>query len=170
MNSSDAPTANRPWYLTSIWPMVIGIPALTVVAGLSTVVIANHRADPPIDGGARPDIVAAHASPAADQRARTRQMAGALSLSGRTVTVELSGSDALPPAVTVVLAHASRETYDQVLRAEQVAPGSYRAALPELPHGHWYAEVAPGGRDWRLTGQFDEGAPRVTLAPYPAVP
>ena len=71
MNSSDAPTANRPWYLTSIWPMVIGIPALTVVAGLSTVVIANHRADPPIDGGARPDIVAAH--PSRWRRAATGQ-------------------------------------------------------------------------------------------------
>jgi uncharacterized protein len=170
MDRSDTRPATRPWYLTSIWPMVMGIPALTVVAGVSTVVIANHRADPLIDGGERPDIAAAHASPAADRLARTRQMAGALSLAGRTVTVELSGSGALPSTVTVVLAHASRETYDQVLRAEQMAPGSYRAALPELPHGHWYAEVAPGGRDWRLTGQFDEGAPRVTLAPYPVVP
>ena len=170
MNSSDVLSATRPWYLTSIWPLVLAIPALTVVAGLSTVVIANHRADPLIDGGPRPDIAAAHGQPAADARARSRRLNGELTLAGQSVTVTLRGDGALPSTLTVVLAHAGRETYDQVLSAAQIGPGSYRAGLPDLPQGHWYAEVAPGIRDWRLTGQFDAGETRVALAPYPAAP
>lgn len=166
MPSATALPAARPWYLTSIWPLVLAIPALTMVAGLSTVVIANYQADPLIDGGERPDIAAAHPRPAADALASSRRLAGTLSLNGRTVTVELSGEGVLPPTLTLVLAHASRETYDQVLRAERVAPGSYRAALQDLPPGRWYAEVAPDDRAWRLTGRLAEGTSRTDLTPF----
>jgi uncharacterized protein len=168
MPSATALPADRPWYLTSIWPLVLAIPALTIVAGLSTVFIANYHADPLIEGSERPDIAAAHASPAADAVARTRRLAGTFSVDGQNVTVELEGEGALPATLTLVLAHATRETYDQVLRAEQVAPGTYRARVPDLPPGRWYAEVAPDDRAWRLTGRFGEGTPRAALAPFVA--
>jgi hypothetical protein len=37
---------------------------------------------------------------------------------------------------------------------EPLGAGRYGATLGALPAGHWYVEVSPQSRSWRLTGEF----------------
>ena len=171
--SSDADPAHGdgtgPWYLQGIWPMVIAIPALTVIAGLTTVVIANYKADPLIEAPRRPDIVAMHVDPIPDGAARSLGLGADLTLAGDRLRIDLRGSRAPVPAVlSVVFAHAAKETYDQTADARLAASGQYEAAAPTLPSGRWYVEISPPGRPWRLVGELDGTAGAVQLAPFSA--
>lgn len=159
----------RPWYLTGIWPLVLGIPALTVVAGLTTFWLANHRPDPLIESPLRPDIAAMHADPAPDAAATRAGMRGSLAITGGRLRIDLgTGSITAPATVDVVIAHAAKETYDQKATVELTSPGVYEAAAPVLGDGPWYVEVAPRDRSWRLTGTLPTGAGQSLLQPYTA--
>ena len=145
------------WYLQGIWPLVLAIPALTVVAGLSTVWIANYQPDPIIQDQTRPDIVAMHADPVPDSRAVELGLSGQLAASGGKLHIVLRGLGQNGPAeLKVVFAHAAKETYDQTANAVSTGPGTYEAATPALVDGPWYVEVAPADRAWRLTGELRE--------------
>ncbi len=162
--SNEAPPPAGRWYLQSIWPLVLAIPALTVVAGLSTVWIANYKADPIIEDTTRPDIVAMHADPVPDGKAVALGLSGELAASGGKLHVMLRGlGDNAPPQLRVVFAHAAKETYDQTADAVRTAPGTYEAATPALVDGPWYVEVAPADRAWRLTGELRDAAAPIHL-------
>lgn len=155
------------WYLKGIWPMVIAIPALTVIAGLSTVMIANYRADPLIEAPLRPDIVAMHADPPVDEAAAARGLAGDLTIAGGSIRIDLGGTLAPAPAqLHVVFAHAAKETYDQTAEVHLAGSGLYEATAPTLPAGHWYVEVSPSGRPWRLVGELDGTTGTLHLVPF----
>ncbi|MEK8087791.1 nitrogen fixation protein FixH [Aquabacterium sp. A3] len=51
-NAQSAPVSNPPWWRLPIVWLVIGGPALVVVAGLTTVVIAVRNVDPVLDTSA----------------------------------------------------------------------------------------------------------------------
>ncbi len=158
---------DAPWYRQSIMPMVVAIPALTVVAGLSTVWIANHNADPQIEDPVRPDIIAMHADPVPDASARARGVSGELAASGGRLHIVLRAETADSPAqLHVVFAHAAKETYDQTAEALRTAPGTYEVATPALVDGPWYIEVSPDDRAWRLTGQMATTGAPVHLKPH----
>ncbi len=160
----DAPPRDH-WYLAGVWPLVFFIPLATVVAGLSTVWIANYRPDPLVDGGDRPDIAAAHAAPAADEAARRLAVHGDLSVRDRSLTMTLSATGTLPRQLRVVLAHPQRETHDQVVIAERAPDGSYQASLDTLDTAAWYVAVTPTDGRWRVVGQVGGRQPHTTLAP-----
>ena len=151
------PAPGGRWYLQGIWPLVLAIPALTVVAGLSTVWIANYKPDPIIQDPTRPDIVAMHADPVPDSKAVALGLSGELAASGGKLHIVLRGlgQDA-PAGLKVVFAHAAKETDDQTADAVRTGPGTYEAATPALVDGPWYVEVAPADRAWRLTGVLRE--------------
>lgn len=46
---AEIPTVSRPWWREPMMWLVVGGPALVVVAGLATAVIALRGADPPLD-------------------------------------------------------------------------------------------------------------------------
>jgi hypothetical protein len=68
MNAAIAP-ASRPWYREPLVWLVAAIPALTVVAGLSTVVIAARSADDVVRDDFRKEGIAINRDPARDDAA-----------------------------------------------------------------------------------------------------
>jgi hypothetical protein len=57
-----------------------------------------------------------------------------------------------------------------MLTLQRGADGTYSAALPALNRGHWYVELSPPNRAWRLTGEFVDRAPELDLRPAGAGP
>ena len=163
----NLPAQDDPWYRQGIMPMVVAIPALTVIAGLSTVWIANHHADPQIEDAQRPDIIAMHADPVPDAYATRIGVTGELVAAGGRLRIELrTPAGGAPRELRVVFAHASKETFDQTAEAQLTEPGVYETATPALVDGNWYVEVSPDERTWRLTGQMQSSASPVHLRPH----
>jgi hypothetical protein len=156
----------RPWYREPLVLLVAAIPAATVVAGLLTVLIAGHRADPVVVDDFRKEGIAINRDPARDEAAARLGVTARVSDANGALAVRLApGRAEAPRRLVVILSHATRAEYDRMLTLERGADGTYSAPLAALDRGHWYVEVTPADRAWRLTGEFVDRAPALDLAP-----
>ena len=152
---ADPATSSQPWHHVKLMWLVVAIPALTVVAGLTTVYIAHHGADPVIADDMRKEGLAIHPDPARDRAAAAAGVDATLALGDGQVHVTLaSGHAAAPGSLVVLLSHATRAEYDQMVTLAATGDGHYAGTLPTLAAGHWYLELTPADRAWRLTGEF----------------
>lgn len=162
-----APLAERAWYLTGIWPIVLGLPLIAVVASLSSVWLAVRQPDIPIEAPTRPDIAAMHADARPDAAARLSGIEGRLALANGRLRVSLTGNGAvMPQTLTVVFAHAAKETLDELVTVTRTGPGLYEARAPHLGPGTWYIEVRPADHAWRLTAKATDAASPALLKPH----
>ena len=161
--------ARRPWQREPLVWLVIAIPALTVVAGLTTVVTAFRKADVEVSDDVRREGLAIHQDPTRDDAASALGVSAKFTLAGGHLHLELARGKA-PPSSTllVVLSHSTRAEYDQLLPLTAGADGAFDTALPALRSGHWYLEVTPTDRAWRLTGQFTGNDANLALSPETA--
>jgi hypothetical protein len=171
MMQSDARDGTVPWYREPwVW-LVIALPAAAVIGGLVTLVLAASGSDELVRDDFRKEGLAIYLDPERDEAARRVGAHARLDLDAQpgslraSVTLEAS---ALPREMVVLLSHATRAEYDQLLTLRWVAPGEYAASLEALPPGHWYVELTPSDRSWRLRGDFRDGESTLELAPPPA--
>jgi hypothetical protein len=165
MTAASLPES-RPWYREPLVWFVAAIPALTVVAGISTVVIAARSADDVVRDDFRKEGIAINRDPARDQAAAKLGVTAQVSDLDGVLRVRLALADGeTPRALIAILSHATRAEYDRMLTLDRGADGVYAVALPELHRGHWYVEVSPPNRAWRLTGDFVDRAPALELRP-----
>jgi hypothetical protein len=68
----------------------------------------------------------------------------------------------------VLLSHATRAEQDRLLTLRGSGDGRYSAPLAALAAGHWYLEVTPADRAWRLTAEFVDRPGTLRLRPRPA--
>ena len=158
--------ARRPWQREPLVWLVIAIPALTVVAGLTTVVTAFRKADVEVSDDVRREGLAIHQDPTRDNAASALGVSAKLTLAEGHLHVLLAPGKAAPPStLLVVLSHATRAEYDQLVPLTAGADGSFDTTLPTLRAGHWFLEVTPTDRSWRLTGQFTGSSAALELTP-----
>jgi hypothetical protein len=158
--------AARPWYRFGIVWLVTGIPALTVVAGLTTVFLAGHNADAIVSDDFRKEGIAINRDPARDEAAAELGVGARVSVDAGTVSVDLHAGRAEPPRrLVAILSHATRAPLDRMVTLERGADGTYSIALPDLARGHWYLELTPPDRTWRLTADFVDRLPSRELRP-----
>jgi len=156
----------RPWYREPMVWLVITIPALTVVGGLGTVIIAQRRSDAVVADEYRKEGLAISLDPTRDRAARRLGISARVALEAGTLRVRLDpGAGQAPPQLVVLLSHATRAEQDRRVTLPAGADGDYAAALAPLAPGHWYLEVAPADRAWRLTGEFVDSPGTLTLRP-----
>lgn len=155
-----------PWYRYPIVWLVIAIPALTVPAGLTTVWVAMRGADTVVADDYRVDGLAINRDPVRDGAARGLDVHATFTVVGGTVQVTLGESHApVPEQLVLVLSHATRATEDRELRLSRSGVRTFTTELAPLAAGHWYLELAPPDRAWRLTGEFRESPRGLELAP-----
>ncbi|MCZ8132427.1 MAG: FixH family protein [Steroidobacteraceae bacterium] len=166
--TAPAPAAARPsrWHDVPLMWLVLGIPALTVVAGLSTIVIANVGGDVVVRDDFRKEGLAINRDPRRDAEAARLGVAARVGQDGPRLVAALAPGRAEPPRrLVAVLSHATRAEHDRMVTLERTAAGVYVAEVGELPRGHWYLELTPTDREWRLTGDFVDRAGALTLTP-----
>lgn len=152
---------SEPWY-RQFWPwFLILLPASVVVAGISTVIIANRGADDLVVDEYYKDGLAINRKLEKKEQASALGIAADIAVSGTDIVVTTSGPiDAAQ--LLLQLSHPLESDRDFKVMLVQSIPGEYRGRLGSeiAPRWHW-ALIFEGEPAWRLDGS-------VTSADFPA--
>jgi hypothetical protein len=158
-------TTGKPWY-RQFWPwFLIALPAISVVAGLTTLAIAIRNQDSLVRDDWYKDGKAINQSLARDGEASRLGVSAELQMDAVTgeISALISGSATLhlPPSVTLSLSHPTLAEQDQTTVLSQQQDGQYRGILQHGPQGRYYIEM--GTPDWRLRSTRDFPLDKLTL-------
>lgn len=138
----------NPWYREP-WPWILmSGPAAVIVAGAVTTWMAYASADGLVADDYYKRGLAINAVLKREQAAAQRGIDAQVVRLGERVRVRLRGVE--PPVLFLSLVHATRAGNDVRLRLERAADGSYGAALPPLPAGHWRLILEDPRGEWRV--------------------
>ena len=133
---------------------------------MSTVVIASRHKDTMVSDQFRKEGLAIQHDPARDLAAARIGAEASVSIESQRLAVTLKLGAAEPPgALVALLSHATRAELDRLVVLSREADGRYVAILQELPAGHWYLELSPRDRSWRLRGDFSGLPATLELVP-----
>jgi hypothetical protein len=141
-----------PWY-RQFWPwFIIALPASVVVAGLSTLYIANRGADDLVVDDYYKNGLAINRQLEKRQRATDMGISAHLLFSEQSVSITTSGP-VVAGELHLLLSHPLEADRDFDVILSRIGPDLYRGKLPQpiAPRWHWKLELdAPAG--WRLDG------------------
>lgn len=166
MSGHDAPQ-RAPWREPMVW-LVWGLPALVVIAGISTVVIAMRAG-----GGDRVPVEVRRTAQvqvedlSADRETLRRGLAGTLQLDPGTgaLQVELHGTlDPVPAALRLRLLHPGRGELDRELPLAR-AGEAWLGRLEGTREHAWNLDLAPQDGSWRLSGRLEPDQHDAALKP-----
>jgi uncharacterized protein len=171
MNSlSASPPVRSAWYREPMMWLVVGIPLLTVVGGLSTIVIAHRGADALVKDEWRDEALGVRQDPTLDKAAAAAGVEADVDVGAREIRVTLTSLKGIPATLTVHLSNATRASDDQriILRPVPGQTNVFAATLESLTTSHWYIELQPPSASWRLRGEFRALPVHLQLRPPPA--
>jgi hypothetical protein len=139
-------------------------PAIVVVAGITTAIIAFRGADGLVVDDYYKQGLGINRDIARDQAASDLGIAGDVRVLPGIVRLTLRANTALPDRLTLRLAHPSRASEDRVVHPARAADGTWEAPLADLPAGRWRAIVETA--QWRVAAQMDtRTSPTASLSP-----
>lgn len=142
----------KPWY-QQFWPWVlILLPSTVVVAGLTTVFIANRHADDLVVDEYYKDGLAINRQLEKKQRAQELEISARLRFDKSLVTAHITGP--VPAGeLKLLMSHPLESDQDFGISLTQVETGIYRGELAQAiaPRWHWTLEQE-GEQGWRLDG------------------
>ena len=144
-----------PWY-RQFWPwFLIMLPASVVVAGLSTLYIANRHADDLVVDDYYKTGLAINRQLEKKQRAEDQGISARLQFSNTAVTVHTAGPvDAAK--LQLFMSHPLEADRDFAVPLMRISPGLYSGILQQsvAPRWHWTLQLdQPDG--WRLDGAVE---------------
>lgn len=146
-------TSGRAWY-RQFWPwFLIGLPALSIVVSVTTMVLAVGNADPLVvdDWYKRGLAINQDIDRAAAAARRGITATVALDAAAGALVVHVDG-DVDDEALTLSLQHPTIAARDRSYVLVQTAPRTYRVAAPGLAAGRWYVAIESAAGNWRLAG------------------
>lgn len=154
--TADKQTPRNPWYREP-WPWIImSGPAIVVVAGVATAIIAFRGADGLVADDYYKQGLGINRQIARDEAALALGIAGEIRLDGETVRVTLRAAAKLPDRLALRFAHHSRASEDRIVYLARRGEGTYEAPLPQLQPGRWRTIVETA--QWRVAAQLDTRA------------
>lgn len=167
MNENPSSTP-LPWYRHR-WPwLLMAGPAIVVVAGFITLVLALRSNDGLVSDDYYKQGLGINQTTARDQAAARLGLQAQVMLGGHELRVMLRAADAataLPETLSLRLMHPTRSGEDQVLSLRRQAGDLYSGRLERPLSGRWRVSIEDDGRMWRLTGDW-----LVDKAPVLALP
>lgn len=150
MNAAMHP---KPWYREP-WPwFLMSLPAIAVIAGVTTLVIAIESADGMVVGDYYKAGLAINQTLARDDVAHALALTATLKAEDGALLLTLTGRmPSYPEQLSLTLAHPTRSGMDKTLALHHAGGGHYRAALPAMPNGKWHVLLVDGASTWRLSG------------------
>ena len=155
----------RPWFHEPMVWLVWGLPFATVIAGISTLVVAiqSGGSDQVIDQVSRMAQVQ-QTDVAADREARRLGLSASLVKSEHDVVVELGGHWPSDQALELRLSHPTDADQDHRLVLNP-AGGRWSAALSADRSIAWQVQLGDRDGRWRLDGSLDTTHRFATLTP-----
>lgn len=146
----------QPWY-RQFWPwFLIMLPASVVVAGLSTLYIANRHADDLVVDDYYKDGLAINRQLEKKQRAEQQGISAQLVFESGHVTVKLA-EPVEASTLGLFMSHPLESDSDFQIQLQRIAPGYYQGRLQQAiaPRWHWTLEFDDPAVAWRLDGSVE---------------
>ena len=147
---------NRPWWKEPMLWLVLGLPAIAVVASFTSYYFAARDPDALIRTEYR-KVGLAMVQPANSSAgvAAARDLSARLTSGRGVVEVVLRGRlTTLPERLSLSILHPSHEKMDIHLLLAHTHDLTYIAAAPDMGTGKRVLVLEPQDRSWRITGQW----------------
>ncbi|ATE60718.1 FixH family protein [Thauera sinica] len=144
---------NVRWYRQG-WPwFLIALPAIAVIAGLITLVIAIRTWDGLVVDDYYKEGRAIVQTIGRTERARELGLSARVKIRSDALRIELAARDAasLPDKLIVTVSHPTRAGLDQVLTLSG-ANGVFEGGMTALGAGRWLFQLEDESRSWRMNG------------------
>jgi hypothetical protein len=175
----DAQTLTPPPWYKQAWPWaLIAGPAIVVVAGFVTLILALNSFDGMVEDDYYRQGLAINQVIERDQKAEALGLSAQIMIGegGEEVRVLLSGKEdiELPERLVLRFYHPTRDGMDQDVELTKAGDGFYAGRLESLPaaSSRWYLSLEDSGEAWRLFGDWrpaDGGALRLPQARREAI-
>lgn len=165
MTRDPDPARRGPWREPMLW-LVVGLPAVVVVAGFITLWLSiSSGGNDAVADKVRRTAQVQTTELAPDEAAAARGLSAVLSLQPRqAVLVPVTGDFDRAAELRLRLSHPARADRDLQLVLQPTDTGW--AADAEIPAGNdWSATVQDAGGRWRIVGRLQAGQRAVRLAP-----
>lgn len=136
------------------WPWALfGLPALTMVAGVVTVVLALRSEDGLVADDYYKQGLAINQALARDDAAKRQGLHASVALREGRIRVQVLGNAGLrlPQTLTMRWMHPTHSGSDQSV-VLSLGDGVYTAELPTVAIGRWNVSIEDSAREWRLVG------------------
>lgn len=137
------------------WPWALfGLPVLTMVAGVITIVLAVNSDDGLVADDYYKQGLAINQALARDEAAKRLGLRAFVSLKeGRLyASVSTSAQYHLPESLVMRWMHPTQAGADQILSLAEIKEGEYAVELPPIAVGRWNVSIEDPSREWRLVG------------------
>lgn len=145
----------RPWYKEPWLWLVIALPLASVVAGISTVIIAYRSADDMVVDDYYKVGMSINQNIESEQKAKALGLSGKLFFSGEKVQLQLRATNnsdhELPQKLMLELFHPTLEEKDVRVELMQISSNLYSANFNNSDIiGRRYLRITPVGNLWNL--------------------
>lgn len=164
---SSKQRAARPWYREP-WPWILMAgPAAAVIAGSVTAWLAVASDDGLVADDYYKRGLAINQELRRERAAVARGLVARIEAGRGELRLRLEGRGALPEALFVKLAHATRAGFDMRLRLASRGGGLYECELPPLAPGHWRVAIEDPRGEWRIVGEWPDDGRQFALGTLP---
>ena len=171
MTTQTAVIPVAPWYRHR-WPwLVMAGPAIVVVAGIITMIIAFRTSDGLVADDYYKEGLAINRSLERDVRARALGVAATATFNPLRTRVRLgifqanASPNVADAGIRLSLLHPTRAGLDQVIVLKPIAPGLYEGEMTEPRDGLWHVQLEAPGAGWRLMADWRSNKDILQLAP-----
>jgi hypothetical protein len=156
-------TVDSPLRRNPVFWIMIALPALTVVAGLSTLGIALRHGDPPLPAAYHWEGEHLDQDFAQQRRAAAHGTRAVLTTRAPdgVCAVRVAAAPDDVATLTLLFTSASDPGLDRVVLLKRTAPGDYRGECAPIPPGRWRVALQAG--QWSIRAQLVGSVDQLTL-------
>jgi hypothetical protein len=172
MHTDSQTPVNLPGYKQG-WPwFLFGLPAISVVIGITLYCTANFaHVNSIVAGDYSKDGKGVELLVDRQNHAQSLGLSAHATVSGSVVSVRLSAAQEkdLPAAVRLTVIHPTQGRYDQLVLLQKEQDGTYLGSIKALHSSRWQFQLEDDSRVWRMTGSAyipAEAEVEVSIKPF----
>lgn len=148
--SVESQDKQKPWY-KQFWPwFLIALPLSSVIAGVTTVIIAANTTDSMVVDDYYKDGLAINESLAKKNKAKDMGIEAELVFSENKLLVKVTSKEAIKDSLFLNFQHATLSEKDFRLALKKDAKGNYYSELEDNVDGSWFISLFPYQESWEL--------------------
>jgi len=147
---------NQPWYQQG-WPwFLFGLPAVSVVVGITLYVIANtFNVDSIVSGDYTKDGKGVEIYAGRVGLAQSLGLSAHAKVREDSISVELSAAqeENLPTVLRLTIVHPTQDRFDQHVLLQKGEDGAYSGEIKPLGVGRWQFRLEDESQAWSMSGR-----------------
>lgn len=166
MTKNDMNTAS-PWYKEPWMIFIVAVPAITVVLGITLLIVATVGRDTLVRDNYYKDGIAINQELGYESNAEELGLTAELSVDDTTgsISVRLMGSENMPDQLELLFLHPTLESRDQDVELHQLKAGYYAGSVESSLQGKYHIQLSSNDQQWRLKAYREFGGDHVYSLP-----